>query len=90
MKVSNMTSNRGAIIPNQFIINTPEATFFQSYSSIIVKTTFEDGKRVVYLDKNKYNYSSTTAKYRNLFLGETTKETEKKIKDGVYILTDLN
>jgi len=90
MKVSNMTSNKGTTIPNQFIINTPNETFFQSYSSIIVKTTFENGKRVVYLDENKWNYSVTTSKYRNLFLGETTKETQRKIKEGVYILTNLN
>lgn len=90
MKVTNMTSNNGNKIPNQFIINDSEFTAFQSYDSIIVKTTFEDGKRVVYLDKNAWNYSKTTSKYRNLFLGETSKETEQKIKDGIYKLVDLN
>jgi hypothetical protein len=90
MKVQNMTGNSGREIPNQFEIFTPEATYFQSYQSIIVKTTFEDGKRVVYLDKNKWDYSRTTGKYRNLFLGETKKETEAKIKSGEYKLADLN
>ena len=35
-------------------------------------------------------YSKTTSKYRNMFLGETTKETQKKINSGEYILTNLN
>jgi len=32
----------------------------------------------------------STGKYRNIFLNETKKETEKKIKDGTYVLTNLN
>ena len=34
--------------------------------------------------------SRTTAKYRNQFLDESTKETQAKIDSGEYILTDLN
>jgi hypothetical protein len=90
MKVSNMTSNKGNSVANQFIINDPEFTLFQSYRSVIVKTCFEDGKRVVYLDINKWDYSKTTGKYRNQFLGESKAETEKKIKAGVYKLVNLN
>jgi hypothetical protein len=90
MKVTNFTNDKGNKVPNQFIINDSEYTAFQSYNSIIVKTTFEDGKRVIYLDSYYYNYSKTTAKYRNQFLGCTSKEIEKGIKEGKYILTDLN
>ncbi len=90
IKISNIKNSKGNNIPNQFIIYTPEATFFQSYNSIIVKITFENGERVVYLDKNDWDYSKTTGKYRNQFLGETKKETEKKIKNGVYKLVNLN
>jgi hypothetical protein len=90
MKINNMTSNRGNKIANQFIIHTPEATYFQSYQSIIIKTTFEDGQRVVYLDEYYWNYSNTTSKYRNLFLGENSKIIENKIKKGIYKLTNLN
>ena len=43
-----------------------------------------------YLDSYYYNYSRTTSKYRNIFLGETIKDTKAKIKSGEYILTDLN
>ncbi len=80
----------GRVIPNQFIIYDPEYTAFQSYDKIIVKTTFEDGERVVYLDKRYWDYSTTTSKYRNQFLGETIVETRKKIKSGEYKLADLN
>ena len=75
---------------NHFTIYSPEATFFQSYDSIIVKTGFVDYVRKVWLDINTWNYSRTTSKYRNMFLGETTKETQAKIDSGEYTLTDLN
>lgn len=85
-KVNNLTSNKGNVIANQFEIRTDKARFFQSYNSIIVK--IENGQ--TYLDSYYYNYSKTTAKYRNIFLGETTKEIESKIANGKYILINLN
>ena len=42
------------------------------------------------LDENAWNYSRTTGKYRNVFLGEGKKETEAKIKSGEYLLVNLN
>jgi len=90
MKIQNMTSKSGRQVPNQFIIFDSEATYFQSYNSIIVKTCFEDGERKVYLDSYYWDYSVTTGKYRNQFLGENKAETEKKIKSGEYTLADLN
>jgi hypothetical protein len=86
MKVSNMTSSNGNKVANQFIIESEDGTYLQSYNSIIVKDT----KGKIYLDEKYWNYSTTTSKYRNLFLGETTKETLKKIKSGEYELTNLN
>ena len=86
MQVKNMESSKGNKIANQFIIYNDDATYFQSYSSIIVKLS--RGK--TYLDKNKWAYSVTTSKYRNKFLDETTKQTKEKIKSGQYILADLN
>ena len=100
MKVRNMTSAQGNKIANQFII-TEDANkmsgngveYFQSYDTIIVKRDkFRAGveKRRVWLDRDKWDYSKTTGKYRNQFLGETKRETEVKIKSGEYILADLN
>jgi hypothetical protein len=89
MKITNMVSNRSnREVANQFdIMDDNDNNFFQSYNTIIAKIT-KSGK--VYLDKNAWNYSATTSKYRNQFLGETTKETEAKIKSGEYELINLN
>ena len=85
-KVQNMTSNKGNKIANQFIIYTDNGSIFQSYNSTIVK--IDSGK--IYLDESKWNYSTTTGKYRNIFLNENINATRKKIKSGEYILTNLN
>ena len=91
MKVSNITNNRNNIVANQFIIETDNVTYFQSYKSIIVK--IEDNGSLpdkITLDPVYWNYSRTTSKHRSTFLGESTKETESKIKQGLYILENLN
>jgi len=90
MKVKNMTNEKGRQVANQFIIFDKDYTVFQSYGSVIVKTTFEGGERVVYLDEKYWDYSRTTGRYRNMFLGENRSETLKKIKSGEYKLVDLN
>lgn len=86
MKVKNIISDKGNAIANQFIIDTKDGYYFQSYDSIIVKIS----KGQVYLDEYFWDYSVTTGKYRNLFLRENKKETERKIKSGEYILENLN
>ncbi len=60
---------------------------FQSYNSIIVKR-YNNGN--VDLDRNYWDYSLTTGTYRNVFLAEKKPETERKIKQGIYKLVDLN
>ena len=91
MKVSNIVNNRGNIVANQFIIYDGLKTYFQSYNSIIVKVERQfQGKEITTLDPVYWNYSRTTSKHRSTFLNESTKETEKKIKEGVYILENLN
>ncbi len=90
MKVKNMTSPNGNFVANQFIIIDNNATYFQSYNSIIAKIEMIEGSKKVFLDEYYYNYSRTTSKYRNLFLGEVTKDIERKIKEKEYILTNLN
>ena len=88
--------------PNQFLIVTPDAHYFQSYESIIAKIpdlhntscfTKDDlnsHRFQIVLDKTYWNYSVTTSKYRNQFLNESTKETQAKIDSGEYKLVDLN
>ena len=106
MKVTNMTSNKGNKVANQFIVKgiyieipDPErpdsdiakieahGEMFQSYNSNIAFIT-EHGE--TYLDKKYWDYSVTTGKYRNEFLGEGITETRKKIESGEYVLVDLN
>jgi len=100
MRVQNMISDRGNAVPNQFLLtgcpagtvwtdegNIPSGEMFQSYQSNIA---YRDITGQVYLDETYWNYSRTTAKYRNIFLGENTEETRKKIKSGEYKLIDLN
>jgi len=86
--VRNMLSSSGNEVANQFEIFTEDARIFQSYKSTIAKVMKKSNK--TYLDKNYWDYSVTTGRYRNEFLGESKRETEKKIKSGEYILTDLN
>jgi hypothetical protein len=95
LKVENMTSSKGNKVANQFIIHFSgdilHERVFQSYDTVIVKICFDkEGNKFIYLDRNKWDCSVTTGKYRNQFLGETKAETLKKIKSGEYILTDLN
>lgn len=86
--VQNMLGKSGREVPNQFEIFTPEGKYFQSYSTVIAFIPASGGKIV--LDRDKWNYSRTTSRYRSLFLRESTKETERKIQDGTYKLQDLN
>lgn len=87
-KVQNMLSRKGTYnqVANQFIISGDGFTAFQSYQTIIA---VNKGGQIT-LDKDDWNYSVTTACYRNIFLGENTAETRKKIKSGVYKLANLN
>ena len=88
VKVEQMTNCAGNKVKNQFIINTDDGVYFQSYASIIA---FQSNKKEkIYLDKTTWDYSTTTGKYRNQFLGERIAETHKKIESGEYTLIDLN
>ena len=80
IKVSNMVSEKGNNIPNQFEIYTPEGLYFQSYKTIIA---FIDNTGQIWLDEDSWDYSSTTSKYRNIFLREKKPETVKKLLKGI-------
>ena len=66
-------------VKNQFLINTDEGVYFQSYNTVIA---FIDNEGKITLDEDKWDYSVTTSKYRNKFTGLTTQETKKKIESG--------
>ena len=72
-------------VQNQFVISANSYTAFQSYNTLIAVKY--DGK--VYLNANMWDYSKTTGKYRNLFLGLNKKETEARIKSGEITLVEM-
>ena len=90
--IQNMQNNNGTTVVNQFEIYFEYGKLFQSYNSIIaikfhcdVKNNKLENK--VILGKN-YDYSTTTGKYRNIFLREKLKETRDKIDNGTYIYAE--
>ena len=89
-KVENMLSNRShKPVANQFkIVMQNGLEVFQSYESIIVLKDYKNNE--IYLDRNCWDYSNTTSRYRKLYLNEDTKTTKEKIEKGIYILEDLN
>ena len=92
--------------PNQIVITSvfsidgyPRTVreFFQSYGKTIAMkvTSYKKGcdyyhSQKTYIDKNYWDYSQTTGKYRNIFLGMDKKETEKQINQNIIKLKDLN
>ena len=72
---------------NQYTIRLGPNVYFQSYDSLIC---MRDSKGRIFLDEDKWDYSRTTGKYRNRWLGENIAETRKKIKLGIYTLVNLN
>lgn len=72
---------------NQIVLTSPNdvQTFVSYGKTIAIKT-----KNSVTLDETYWNYSNTTSKYRNKFLGEKLADTRKKIEKGEYKLTNLN
>ena len=85
-QVENMRSSNGNAVANQFIITSGDKIVFQSYGSVIC---VKEGDTVT-LDRVYWDYSQTTGKYRNQFLGETKADTQKKIDSGIYTLANLN
>ena len=85
-QVENMRISNGNAVANQFIITSGDKIVFQSYGSVIC---VKEGRNVI-LDSTYWDYSKTTGKYRNQFLGETKADTKKKIDSGVYTISNLN
>lgn len=95
MKVENMKSVKtGKAVANQFLIRDRGCIWFQSYKSIIGIITPDN---ILLLDKNKWDYSRTTAKYCNSFIRDyynseyaSAEGIKEGIKEGKIIMTELN
>ena len=69
---------------NQFIIYMDDGSVaFQSYNSIIAVK--KNG--TITLGKD-WDYSKTTGKYRNMFLGEDKATTKRKLDAGIYLYNE--
>ena len=79
MKVTSMANN-------QYIIEHNGVSYFQSYDVIVAKKS----KGKIILDKDYYEYSRTTIKYRNRFLGLLSASVKEAIRDGKITLGKLN
>jgi len=94
MYVSNMISNSGNKVPNQFVVTSGDTTYFQSYDTIVAKIEDKVNGRDITIDTSIYDPklagSRTTAKYLARFLSEKKKDTLYKIQVGLYRLTNLN
>ena len=75
----------------QVVENNIYYEWFQSYDVLVGKKTYVSGVLTdTYLDSTYWDYSKTTGKYRNIFLGEKKKETQLKIDSNEYKLENLN
>ena len=83
-RVEQMETPSGSPAPNQFKIFFKDGVAFQSYNSIVA-VKYDDGR----IELGRYcDYSTTTGKYRNQFLGEGIKETRRKLEEGIYTLNE--
>ena len=71
---------------NQLEIKTEKSRIYKCYGTIICKQ--QNG--ITYLDTENWDFHRTIAKFRNIFLGETSRDTKKKILEGIYQLKNLN
>ncbi len=85
MKVTLISINK-----NQYnhVVKVGVTEYFFSYETLIATRNVNTNK--VTLDIHYWDYSVTTSKYRNMFLRETTKETQAKINSKEYKLKELN
>ena len=85
MIISNLINKQGNAVKNQFIITEDNKITFQSYNSKIIEI---EGTWITF--HPDYNYSNTTAKYRNKFLSDllgvdiTTADVERMIQEKRY------
>jgi len=94
MYISNMISNSGNKVVNQFVVTDGDTTYFQSYDTVMAKIEEKLNGRDITIDVSIYDPnlggSKTTAKYLARFLLENKKDTLYKIQTGLYHVTNLN
>lgn len=72
------------INPDHCYVETKDGVFLNSYG---INVVFKPNKGKIQLGPD-WDFSVTTGKFRNKMLGETIKETRKKLKLGIYELNE--
>jgi len=78
MKVKHLKSHLGNPVPNHFTIEHNGIIYFQSYDVIVACIR----RGITYLDRKYWDYSPTTARYRNEFLRLKNDEVKAKVASG--------
>lgn len=86
VKVTRMTGRTGRPVKNQYVIDTNRGSIFQSYATLVAFR--EHVTHHVTLDRCYWDYSRTTLKYMNKFLGESTQTIRDKIRSGAYTVVE--
>jgi hypothetical protein len=90
-RVEPLIANSGKPMNNHFmIVETTENGISRTLQSYKVLVCRKDELGTVDVDKLWYDYSRTTVKAICLFLGITSKELHKFVKDGIFGKVDLN
>jgi len=98
MRVENLFNpDNGNDVANQFRIYTGEGVIFQSYeTTICIKahgSTYLNNAMIEIKrgeKKEAWKSSRTTSKWLRIFLNEDKETIDSKIKEGEYILMNLN
>ena len=85
MQITQLINSRGNAATNQFVINTTNGQYFQSYETLIAFKP-NNGDAPVLTDS--WDYSVTTLKHLKLFLGTSASKAQmiKQIESGALIL----
>lgn len=93
MKVSNLTSDHGNKVANQFEIEHEGVRYFQSYNVIVAKIEHIASSTIITLDNVYWDYSKTTKKYLVKFLYPIVHNFAKVrfyVNEGYFKLDCLN
>ena len=75
--VENMKTNKGTIVPNQFLLTFENGKMFKSYDSVIgIKI---DGW---YYFSDKHAFSRTTNRFSTIFCGVDKRTRESRLESG--------
>jgi hypothetical protein len=88
IQVLAMSSRCGKAAPNQVTLVVGPHHILKSYGKTIAVIDYGSGK--TWLDSYYHNYSRTTIRYRNQFLGEDSPTVKRRIENGDIIMADLN